>query len=145
MRLGERRSLRATNLSSRTITIHLFRLCWVVVLIWGELGIFFWSLSSCRWPNLKTVGISFFRFIQWPKADIQSTEKPTHVLLVSDPQVRLPSDPQRDAVWLGRIRQFVVDLNLKKSWHVATRLQPHVVVFLGDMLANGKSIKNEAE
>lgn len=129
MRLGERRSLGTTShLYSRTVAFHFFRLCWVVILIWGELGIFFWSLSSCRWPNLK-----------------DSTEKPTRVLLISDPQVRPPSDAQKDTLWSSRIRQFIFDLNMKKSWHVTTRLQPHAVIFLGDMLASGKSIKNETE
>lgn len=146
MRLGERRSLGTTShLYSRTVAFHFFRLCWVVILIWGELGIFFWSLSSCRWPNLKDVSIGSFDIPQLPEADIQSTEKPTRVLLISDPQVRPPSDAQKDTLWSSRIRQFIFDLNMKKSWHVTTRLQPHAVIFLGDMLASGKSIKNETE
>jgi hypothetical protein len=28
------------------------RLLWVVIVIGGELGVFFWSLSGCRWPSI---------------------------------------------------------------------------------------------
>jgi hypothetical protein len=69
MRLGERRSLRTSHLYSRKLTIHFFRLCWVVIIIWGELGVFFWSLSSCRWPSLKNVNIDSFHVTQLPEAD----------------------------------------------------------------------------
>ena len=76
------------------------------------------------------------------ESDHQSTEKPSRVLLISDPQVRFAGG-QEETSWLGSMRQFIYDLNLKKSWHVTTRLQPQVVLFLGDMLARGKSIKDE--
>ncbi|KAG6880194.1 hypothetical protein C0992_003858 [Termitomyces sp. T32_za158] len=37
------------------------------------------------------------------------------------------------------------DLNLKKNWHVTTRMRPQVVIFLGDMLASGKNVQDEIE
>lgn len=76
---------------------------------------------------------------------LQVSTKPTRVLLVSDPQVQLPSILRQETVWLSTLRQFIFELNLKKSWHVTKRLRPHVVIFLGDMLASGKSVNDETE
>lgn len=78
------------------------------------------------------------------EALLQVSTKPTRVLLVSDPQVH-PSILRQEIVWLSSLRQFIFELNLKKSWRVTKRLRPHVVIFLGDMLASGKSLDDEAE
>lgn len=56
MGLRERRTFRIpSHRYSRTLFVSGFRLFWVILIIWGELGTFFWSLSSCRWPVLDTV------------------------------------------------------------------------------------------
>ncbi|GLB37557.1 putative calcineurin-like phosphoesterase [Lyophyllum shimeji] len=129
MHLGERRKFKtSSHLYSRTLTINFFRLCWVVVIIWGELGVFYWSLSSCKWPEL------------YP-----SLEKPTRVLLVADPQVQVTLEIGERPTTFSPLRRFIFDLNLKKSWHVTTRLRPNVVIFLGDMLAGGRFVDDEIE
>ena len=33
------------------ILVNGLRLFWVTLVIWGEFGVFFYSLSSCRWPD----------------------------------------------------------------------------------------------
>ncbi|KAJ7045664.1 hypothetical protein C8F04DRAFT_1065636 [Mycena alexandri] len=135
MGVSERRKFKATNrfsqtiLSSRTVVINGIRLGWVVVLVWGELGIYFWSLSSCKWPETA----------EWRRA------KPTHVLLISDPQVRHPSVVWSESSWFKSLGQFLYEANLKRSWHVTRRLNPHAVFFLGDMLSSGKYVRSEAE
>lgn len=63
------------------------------------------------------------------------------MLLVSDARLRNPaiSAPK---LW------FDYDFNLayvRKSWKVASRLYPDVVVFLGDTFASGRSITSEEE
>lgn len=68
----------------------------------------------------------------------------TRVLFISDPQIRHPSS-NAELTWIGYFRQLVFHVNIRKSWRVTTRLRPNVVIFLGDMLASGKSIKIEAE
>ncbi|CAK5281594.1 unnamed protein product [Mycena citricolor] len=70
--------------------------------------------------------------------------KPTHVLLLSDPQVRHPS-AWDDRPWTGFLEHLLYESNLKRSWHVTRRLNPHAVFFLGDMLSNGKYARSEAE
>lgn len=37
-----------------------------------------------------------------------------------------------------KLTQFIVDLNLLKSWKVAKRFHPDAIVFLGDMMDNGR-------
>ncbi|KAJ6587063.1 hypothetical protein DFH09DRAFT_910520 [Mycena vulgaris] len=133
MGVSERRKFKATNrfsrtvLSSRTAVINAIRLTWIVVLVWGELGIYFWSLSSCKWPEIA----------EWRRG------KPTHVLLISDPQVRHPR--ALESSWVKSLGQFLYDSNLKRSWLATRRLKPHAVFFLGDMLSGGKYVRSEAE
>ncbi|KAG6813544.1 hypothetical protein H0H92_009936 [Tricholoma furcatifolium] len=128
MRLGERRKFKSySHLYSRTLTVNLFRLCWIVLVIWGDWGVYHWSLSTCKWPELSL------------------TEKSTHVLLVSDPQVQHPLENEGGPSLIGRLRRLIFDMNLRKSWGVTTRMRPHVVIFLGDMLASGRHVKDEIE
>ena len=43
------------------------------------------------------------------------------------------------------LSQFIVDLNLRKSWLVASRFDPDVVIFLGDMMDNGRLTSSDEE
>jgi hypothetical protein len=48
--LYERRLHKPRLLSKPTIFLAL-RFIWVIVVIWCEFGVFFYSLSDCRWPD----------------------------------------------------------------------------------------------
>ena len=43
------------------------------------------------------------------------------------------------------LSQFIVDLNLRKSWLAASHFDPHVVIFLGDMMDNGRLTSSDEE
>jgi len=65
-------------------------------------------------------------------------QKPHHVLLVADPQiVDKYSYPGRGII-LSYFTRLIVDLNLRKNWQAALRKRPDTVVFLGDMMDNGR-------
>ncbi|KAF9012462.1 hypothetical protein BDQ17DRAFT_1343946 [Cyathus striatus] len=117
-----------SRLFSHTIRVNFFRFLWIFIVAWGEIGAFYASLASCKWPVIK-----------------QSQEQPTHVLIASDTQVQHPSLMLKGSYWSGPLRQFIFDLNLKKNWHIARRMKAHTVFFLGDMLANGKSAKDKIQ
>ncbi|KAI0633369.1 hypothetical protein C8Q77DRAFT_1114586 [Trametes polyzona] len=104
------------------------RLLWCSVVLWYELGSFHSALRSCSWPDAALPA---------------HQERPAHVLLVADPQVRDPVASSR--LGLSAYRQFVVDLALKRNWHFASRTRPDVVVFLGDLLASWRLIKSDEE
>ncbi|KAG1855731.1 hypothetical protein DFJ58DRAFT_880291 [Suillus subalutaceus] len=125
--IHERRT-RNPRLLSRNTIINLLRFFWVVLVIWCEFGVFFYSLSNCKWPDreLKEAG---------------STEKPTRVLLISDPQ--LPNPRRLGISWLGYDASST--RYLRKGWSVVTRLHPHAVVWLGDVLASGRYVTSEDE
>lgn len=125
--IHERRA-RNLRLLSRNTTINLLRFFWVVLVIWCEFGVFFYSLSDCKWPDkeLKEAG---------------STEKPTRVLLVSD--LQLPNPRHSGISWFGYDASST--RYLRKGWSVVTRLHPHVVVWLGDTLASGRYVTSEDE
>ncbi|KAH7920783.1 Metallo-dependent phosphatase [Leucogyrophana mollusca] len=125
--LHERRS-RKSRLLSRDVIIMGLRFFWTIVVIWCEFGVFFYSLSDCRWPDkaLKLPG---------------SKDKPMRVLLISDPQVRNPFSSSMNS-WFG---YSSTGTYLRKSWSVVTRLHPQAVIFLGDMLASGRYVTNKEE
>jgi 3',5'-cyclic AMP phosphodiesterase CpdA len=69
----------------------------------------------------------------------------SHVLLVADPQiVDRYSYPNRNFLF-AYLTRLIVDLNLRKNWKVAIEKKPDVVVFLGDMMDNGRDSMSDAE
>jgi hypothetical protein len=61
--LVERRSfLRAPtrHLRSRNILINGLRFLWIIVIIWCEVGTFFWAISRCRWPDKSLSMVRIF-------------------------------------------------------------------------------------
>lgn len=81
----------------------------------------------------------------------------THVLLIADPQILDGlSYPDRPP-WLCALSQVVVDLNLRKSWWAIRKIllrhghknganeNSDAVVFLGDMMDNGRLAYDDTE
>ncbi|KAL1748748.1 hypothetical protein HDZ31DRAFT_28870, partial [Schizophyllum fasciatum] len=132
MGISERRKYKASARWAypRPLVLNALRVLWIVVVVWGEVGVYYSSLSSCRWPDAHL-----------PK----QAAPPTHILLITDPQVRPPRDFWEDTSWLASAREFFFDLNLKRNWHATRRLRPHTIFFLGDMLASGKYVHSEQE
>jgi hypothetical protein len=71
--------------------------------------------------------------------------RPAHVLLVADPQIiDRNSYPTRSA-FSAYLTRIIVDLNLRKSWRAAIKKNPDAIVFLGDMMDNGRDVMSSAE
>lgn len=68
-----------------------------------------------------------------------SKVKPAHVLMIADTQIHHSAFLADGSWWTHPVRRVVFELNMRKNWHVTARLQPDAVIFLGDMLANGKA------
>ncbi|KAI0645411.1 hypothetical protein C8Q79DRAFT_1119160 [Trametes meyenii] len=104
------------------------RIFWCAVVFWYERASFYWALAPCSWPD---------------SALPPHQQRPAHVLLLADPQVRDLSVSTR--VGFSAFRQFLVDQALKRNWHFASRTRPDVVVFLGDILASWRLIRSDEE
>ncbi|KAH9485032.1 Cell division control protein 1 [Psilocybe cubensis] len=120
----------------RTV-VNSLRVFWVLVILWYEVWTWDASVRSCKWPDsallADNLGVE------------ASHSKPTHVLLVADPQIiDRHSYPSRGLV-LSYITQFLVDLNLRKNWRTALYKKPDVVVFLGDMMDSGRFVMTDEE
>jgi predicted phosphodiesterase len=66
-------------------------------------------------------------------------------LLVADTQIQHHLLLPKESWWFHPLRRVIFELNLRKSWHVTSYLRPDAVVFLGDMLSNGKAAKAHQE
>ncbi|KZT62021.1 hypothetical protein CALCODRAFT_479504 [Calocera cornea HHB12733] len=116
----------------RAGAIDILRASWIIIILWGELGKFYASVSWCSWPDRT------FRYV-----DAQN--RPTRIMIVSDPQILdRRSYPGRAGI-LTRLTQFIVDLNLRKNWKAALRMRPQIVLFLGDMMDGGRYAKDPDE
>ena len=69
----------------------------------------------------------------------------TNILVVADPQILDRRSYPGRAEWLLHLTAFVVDMNMRKSWMALMRLRPHTVVFLGDMMDNGRADMSDEE
>ncbi|TFK54091.1 hypothetical protein OE88DRAFT_1625495, partial [Heliocybe sulcata] len=118
---------------TRSALLNGFRVFWFGFVLWAEIGVYFYKVASCSWPD-RTL-----------RSDGLSSDRPTHVLLIADPQIRNPSLPSPSRwTWTGW-RQSVLDFSTKKSWNALSRTNADVVIFLGDMLASGRVVPAEDE
>ena len=125
---------------------------WLIALAWYELGTFYYHVSTCPWPDdfivcimlpLLPPDVILICILQ--AKGLGSASHSTHVLLVADPQVLdHRSYPDRPP-WLMSLSQFIVDLNMRKSWWATKQLNPDVVVFLGDMMDGGRFAMSDEE
>ncbi|KXN85329.1 Cell division control protein 1 [Leucoagaricus sp. SymC.cos] len=114
--------------------VNLLRLTWSVLALWYEYFTFRALGRSCPWPDHRTVGLK----------NVEGTS-PAHILIVTDPQILdHRSYPDRPA-FLSYLTRLVVDLNLRKNWQAAIAKNPDVVIFLGDMMDNGRMDMSDAE
>ncbi|KAJ7346765.1 Metallo-dependent phosphatase-like protein [Mycena albidolilacea] len=109
------------------------KLLWTVLAIWYEHVAFIYSVEQCSWPDSEI------------QTRTDSLPRPTHVLLVADPQILDHRSYPDRAPFLTYISQLLVDLNLRKNWRAALRMQPDIVMFLGDMMDGGRFAMSDAE
>ena len=67
------------------------------------------------------------------------------MLLIADPQVLDENSYPDRGPLLMTLSQFIVDLQLRKAWRTALATRPDAVVFLGDMLDNGRAERSDNE
>lgn len=146
--LYERRLGYRSRLLSKPAIVLALRTIWVLVVIWCEFGVFFYSLSDCRWPDkvLQSVSSNSRDSPRWTdgvsfKTRSPSEVKPTRVLLVADARLQNPSISALNS-WFGYGPNTAY---LRKSWRAMSRLRPDAVVFLGDTFASSRYVTSEAE
>ncbi|KAJ7217913.1 Metallo-dependent phosphatase-like protein [Mycena pura] len=116
------------------LVVNALRLLWTVLAVWYEHFIFLHSVRQCVWPDSKLQA----------RKDL-FLPRPTHVLVVADPQILDHRSYPGRAPLLTYVSQLLVDLNLRKNWRASLRLQPDVVVFLGDMMDGGRFAMSDSE
>lgn len=141
------------------LVVQGLRVFWVTVVLWGEIGIFYWSLSDCTWPDKSLAEVrrspdtheylSLISILLYVQASSRVEPAAKHILLIADPYVLPPSTKPLAKItsWLSpsawpSLRR---EAHLHKSWSVTRRLHPDLIVFLGDMLGTGRSMQDDIE
>ncbi|KAG1735132.1 Metallo-dependent phosphatase-like protein [Suillus paluster] len=114
------------------MVVNGLRAAWIIVVLWYEVYTFDHVLRPCQWPDIHQSNTPNSRIAR--------------VLVVADPQIiDYRSYPTRGPL-LKVLGQFIIDLNLRRSWRsTISHLQPHVVVFLGDLMDNGRATMSNSE
>ncbi|KAF5380538.1 hypothetical protein D9615_004536 [Tricholomella constricta] len=94
---------------NRRVVVNGLRVFWIVIILWYELEVLFNSVRQCDWPDALS------------EASSHRHDALSHVLLVADPQIL-----------------DIVDLMLRKNWWVALHKRPNALIFLGDMMDEGR-------
>ncbi|KAI1796436.1 hypothetical protein LXA43DRAFT_969904 [Ganoderma leucocontextum] len=128
MLTASRRALRSTmdTRLSHWGLLDWLRLLWCTAVLWYELASFAWSLRSCSWPDTVL---------------LPGRKRPAHILLVADPQVRDLSTSRGPRFTAAR--QHLTELALRRNWFFASRKNPDLVVFLGDILVSWRLIRSD--
>ncbi|WVN91103.1 uncharacterized protein L203_106352 [Cryptococcus depauperatus CBS 7841] len=127
---------RKSGLRSRATQVLALRFGWVVLVIWYEIGGFFYSLSTCRFPDSSL------------QRGHPGAPPLTHIVLLADPHVPHPTlsyapGSNRAVNWL---KQQMDELFMRKSWNVVMRLgRVDRVLVLGDMLDWGRGLLSDQE
>ncbi|CAK9441623.1 uncharacterized protein LODBEIA_P54910 [Lodderomyces beijingensis] len=114
--------------SSRLLLILLAS--WLVVFYINETAVPYWAAQRCHWPT-----------------STQSTsnhQTTTRILLIADPQlIDNHTYPGRNKLLL-RLSQHTVDQYLKRNYQaLLSTLQPSHILFVGDLLDNGRAASDE--
>lgn len=70
------------------------------------------------------------------------------MLLLADAQVSDPRTLVRKEYWLAGMAYFAElsrEVYLRRAWRATRHLHPNVVLFLGDMLKTGRSVRSDEE
>ncbi|GJE94456.1 metallo-dependent phosphatase [Phanerochaete sordida] len=108
--------------------ITVLRVLWALGVLWFDVGIYHTALLLCTWPDRRLS---------------ESPETPTHVLVIADAQVRHAA--YKHSCAFPALHDWWYHAGLRRSWLHATRLDPHAVIFLGDMLAGARRIRADDE
>lgn len=135
---------RKSGLKSRATQLLAIRFGLVVLVIWYEVGEFFHSLSTCRFPDdvLSPNGKGKGRSRK------EMGVEATHLVLLADPHVPHPtlSHPSDSRAWVNALRQGMDELFMRKSWNVVMRLgRVDGVIVVGDMLDWGRGDISDQE
>lgn len=136
---------RKSGLRSRTTQILAVRFGWVVLVIWYEVGEFFHSLSTCRFPDNALLPPGGRK---GKGKSRESLVQPSHLVLLADPHVPHPrlSYAADSRPWVNALRQGMDELFMRKSWNVVMRLgRVDGVVVVGDMLDWGRGDMSDQE
>ncbi|KAG0291128.1 hypothetical protein BGZ96_005462 [Linnemannia gamsii] len=107
--------------------VRMLRVVWFLMLVFGEYAVFWIYLCRCGWPEKAS----------WDNREVAIQER-YRVVIIADPQLTDWYSYKQTglALWLT---EFYTDLYMRKSFaRLHRRLQPDMVLFLGDLLDGGR-------
>ncbi|KAJ2654918.1 hypothetical protein IWW48_005818 [Coemansia sp. RSA 1200] len=116
------------------------RAVWVAAVVYGEVGVYYWRIGRCRWPEAETETDADAN----AEAEAEAG-RPTRVAIVADAQiVDHYSYGQTGA--LLRIVEFFTDIYVRKAYLVLQDVrQPAIVVNLGDLMDGGRELEEDED
>ncbi|KAJ2848665.1 hypothetical protein IWW36_003160 [Coemansia brasiliensis] len=115
-------------LLTRRKLVLLLRVFWVVILLYGEIGVFYKHIRQCKWPT---------------KGHLD--EEAVRVAIIADPQIVDHYSYDQTGLLL-KVVEFFTDIYMRKSYIILQQQQqkPETVVFLGDLMDGGREWDDKA-
>ncbi|KAF9549540.1 hypothetical protein EC957_003492 [Mortierella hygrophila] len=114
--------------------IKVLRVVWYLTLVFGEHAAFWVMLRRCEWPAKES----------WDQSKTAVQER-YRIVIIADPQLTDWYSYKQTglALWLT---EFYTDLFMRKSFaRLHRRLQPDMVLFLGDLMDGGRETVAEGD
>ncbi|KAJ2514262.1 hypothetical protein H4217_005856 [Coemansia sp. RSA 1939] len=118
------------------------RAVWVAAVVYGEVGVYYWRIGRCRWPEAKAE----VKTDTEAEADAEAIAgRPTRVAIVADAQI-VDHYSYGQTGMLLRIVEFFTDIYVRKAYLVLQDVrQPAIVVNLGDLMDGGRELPEGAD
>ena len=140
--------MRARLVLGNLTVVQWLRILWLALVFWSEQARYTFA-SSCAWNDkaLTAHGVRmrspFHTRSSLTEFPYPQTSKPVNVLILTDTRVHFP--PIYKSSLFGDVYEWFYELGLRRTWYSALSLKPHIVIFLGDMLASGRKVKHSIE
>ncbi|KAK3818304.1 MAG: Metallo-dependent phosphatase-like protein [Linnemannia gamsii] len=114
--------------------VKVLRLVWFLTLVFGEYAVFWIMLRRCRWPEK----------LSWDQ-NATAIQERYRIVIIADPQLTERYSYKETGLSL-RLTEFFTDMFMRKSYtQLHRRLQPDMVVFLGNLLDGGRETMMEEQ
>lgn len=112
------------------------RMSWILLILWLEMGLWYWSLRECKWPDETWTLLNPSVRNRGPQAT--TIPSPSHLLLLSDVNIFDSSSPSSVSPWLRSAARTLTGHAMSRGFaFLCKTFNPQGIIFLGNVISGG--------